>query len=105
MGRVRVTIVYFEKQEVLHTHKLVGYPVYTVLAPYCHLWPVWLYCSFPNLVNGTIFEKKVIVHKMRIFIFATFFSEAFLILRRTERNMIKHLYWSSRKVLVVLVRL
>ena len=27
-------------------------------------------------------------------------SETFLILRKNERNMIKNIYWSSRKVLV-----
>jgi hypothetical protein len=32
---------------------------------YCHLWPVWLYHIFPHyLINGTIFWKKVIEHKM-----------------------------------------
>jgi len=29
-------------------------------APYCHLWPVWIYSIFPHyLINGTIFEKIV----------------------------------------------
>jgi len=33
-----------------------------------------------------------------------FLSETFLILRRTERDMIKYALWSSRKVPVILVR-
>ena len=43
-------------------------------APYCHLWPVWLYNIDPHyLITGTIFEKKKKVneHKMYDFIFST----------------------------------
>jgi hypothetical protein len=32
---------------------------------YCHPWPFWLYFIFPQyLINGTIFGKKVIEHKI-----------------------------------------
>jgi len=41
-------------------------------APYCHLWPVRLYNTFPQyLITGTIFEKKVTEHKMCVWIFST----------------------------------
>jgi hypothetical protein len=64
-----------------------------------------LYGIFPHyLINGTILEKKVIAYKTRVLIFSTTFSETFLILRRTERDMIKNVYWCSRKVPVIRVR-
>jgi len=44
-----------------YTERVCGlsYPACNALAPYCHLWHVWLYHVFPRcLVNGTIFGKK-----------------------------------------------
>ena len=44
---------------------------------------------FPHyLINGTIFRKKGIEHEMCVLIFSIMF-EAFLILRGTERDVIK----------------
>jgi len=35
------------------------YPIYNTNAPYCRLWPVWLYRIFQHyLINGTIFKKS-----------------------------------------------
>jgi len=37
----------------------VTYTASNVHAPYCHLWPVWMYHIFPHyLTNGAIFGKK-----------------------------------------------
>jgi len=43
---------------------------------YCRLWPVWFCRIFPHcLINGTTFggKKKVIEHKICVFIFSTTF--------------------------------
>ena len=62
-----------------------------------------LYNTFPQyLIIGTIFEKKVTEPKC-VLIFFTTFSDTFLILRRTGRDMIKNVYQSSYKVPAVLV--
>jgi len=41
------------------------------------------------LINGTIFEKKVIEHKMCVLIFSTMLPEIFLIIRRIDLDIIK----------------
>ena len=45
----------------------------------------------------------MIEHKLCVSISSIILSETFLILRRPERGMIKTVYWSSCKVLVILV--
>jgi hypothetical protein len=72
-------------------------------APYCYPWPVRLYNIFPHyLKKREIVEKNVIEHKMCVFISSKHFSESLLSLRRTERDIINNVYWSSGNVPVIL---
>jgi hypothetical protein len=68
------------------------YPACNAHAPYFHLWPAPLYYFFfPHLKNGTIFEKKKLLKMKSAFWFSLqLSSETFLILGRTERDMIKN---------------
>ena len=54
------------------------------------------------LINGTIFEKKSLNTKCVFWFSLQLLSETFLILRRTERDMIKNVYRSSCKIPVIL---
>ena len=59
---------------------------------YCHLWHAPLYKIFPHyLINGTIFgrKKKLLIIKCVFWFHPQLLSETFLILRRSERDMIK----------------
>ena len=59
-------------------------------APYCYLWAAQLCSIFPHyLINGTIFVKKFLSTKCVFWFPLKFLLEPFLILRRTERDMIK----------------
>ena len=78
-------------------------------APYCHLFPVPVYNILPHyLINDTIFErkeKKKLLNLSCVFWFSIqLLSEAFLILRINERNMINNIWWSSCKVGFILFR-
>ena len=58
--------------------------------------PVPLYNIFPHyLINGTIFGKKSLNTKCVFWFSVQLLSETFLILRRTERDMIKIIYRSA----------
>jgi len=62
---------------------------------YCHLWSVLLYNIFPHyVINGTIFENKVIAHKIHVLIFRKYctFCATFPITRRPDHNCT---FWSS----------
>ena len=67
------------------------YPAYNAHVPYILVWSARLYNIFPHyLINGMIFEKGKLL-KMKCFFLFTLqlLSETLLILRRTERDMIK----------------
>jgi hypothetical protein len=66
--------------------------------------PARLYNTFPRISQTARLKKKVTETKMCVSIFFTTFSETFLILRRTEQNKIKDVYWSSCNVPVILVK-
>jgi hypothetical protein len=70
---------------------------------YCHMWPVWLYHILPHdRLNGTIFRKKVIEHKMCFWFSIQLLSEKFLILRRNQWATITNVHKSSCKVPIIL---
>jgi hypothetical protein len=50
------------------------------------------------------FRKKVIEHKLFLFFFIQILSEAFLILRRTQRHIITNMHWSPHTVPAILLR-
>ena len=81
------------------------YPTCNAHAQCCHLWPTPLYHIFPHyLTNSTIFGRGggITEHKMCVWILSTIFSEIFLILLRTRRDIINVLK-SSYKFPAILV--
>ena len=80
------------------------YSAWKAHAPYCHLWPVRLYHSFPYYhTNDTIFRKKVVDHKTVFRFCLQLFSETFILLT-VQQDIIMNAHWSSCKVPVILVR-
>jgi len=66
------------------------YPALNAHAPHCNLRPARLYSiHHHHLINSKNSEKKAIEHEMYVLICYTNLYETFLILRRTERDMIK----------------
>ena len=66
-------------------------------APYFHLWPVQLYDFFTYPTKCTI--KKKLLNVKRVVRFSVqILSEIFVILKRSERDIIKKVYWSRCKV-------
>jgi len=55
--------------------------------------------------RDTICGEEVIARKMRVLNFSTTLAKLCLIIRITERDMIKNVYWPSCKVSVIHVRL
>jgi hypothetical protein len=83
----------------------LSHPACNAPASTRHTWPAWIYSIFPHyLINGTTFEK-MLLHTKVVFRFPLqHLFETFLILRKTERDVMENVYWSSGKVTVILVR-
>jgi hypothetical protein len=67
--------------------------------------PVLLYNIFLHyLTKGMIFEKRLLNIKCMCRISLRHLSETFFVLSGIERDMVKNVYWSSCKVLVILAK-
>ena len=66
---------------------------------YCHMWPVWLYHTFPHYPtkDKVLGEKKVMIIKCVFWFYLQFLSETFLILRRIQRYFIVNVFRFSYK--------
>jgi len=63
------------------------------------MWSLLPHNIFPHYINnGNIYGGGDIEYKMCVLIFSANLSASFLILRKTERDMMQNVYWSSRKV-------
>ena len=71
----------------------LSYPACNAHAPYCHLRPARMYNIFPHyLINGMGFRKKLMNMKCMFWFSLQLLYEIFLILRRTQQDMIKNIY-------------
>ena len=100
---VLATIITAVKHCVLHIRSVcifsIRYPACNAHAPCCHLWPAR--CTvFSTLSHKRHDFRKKMKHacNMCVSSFFTTLSETIFIQRRTERDMIKNVYWSSCKV-------
>ena len=81
------------------------YPACNAHAPYRHLCSSQLYYIFPHLSHKCQdFREKVIEHKMCVLISLQSLSEIFLVINRTERDIIINAHRSSSKVPIIRVR-
>ena len=111
--RVCATIVAVEKQWVLHNLSVcvcvcvcsLRCPACNARTPYCYVWPASIYNNFSHcLINGTIFEERLMNIKCVCLRFLQLLFETFLILGRNERDMVKNVYRCSREIPAIIVR-
>ena len=85
----------------------LSYPARKAHAPYFHLWLVWLHYAFPRyLMNGSIFERKILNKKCVLISSATFVCN----ISHSKKNSTWHyhkrtVHRSSPTVPVILLRL
>ena len=83
----------------------LSYPACNAHAPY-YLWSVRLYSIFHTVTQRAPYSEKKLLNTKYVFGFSLqLLSEISLILRRTERDVIRNVYRSACKVRVFLVRL
>ena len=83
------------------SHPAFKYHIFCIIL-YRHLLPVKLHHIFPHyLINGTVFEKKLLNIKCVFWFSLQMLSETFLILRRIHGDIIINVHRSSCKVPVM----
>jgi hypothetical protein len=101
------TIVALEKQYVLHILSVCLLPSMqsTCALLCCQLWPLQLYSIFSHyLINGTIFRKIVIEHKMCVLSFSMTFVWNISYSKKNSARYNLNVHRSSCMVPVILVR-
>ena len=103
------TIVAVEKQYVLHIVSVcfgnLRQSACKAHGPYfLFLWPGWLYHNSAHyLMKGTIFWYTLLNIRLVFWYSLQHLSETFFILSRTDRDMIRNVYWCSCKGSFILV--
>jgi hypothetical protein len=83
----------------------LSYTACNMHAPYCHLWPVWLYCIFPHyLINSMIIGKKYLKIKRVFWLSVQLVCETLLILRRIHGIIILNVHRSLCKIHITVIR-
>jgi hypothetical protein len=83
---------------------ILSYPTCNVHVSCCNLWPVLLTISYhiiSQMAQLSIEKKNGTEHTMCVDTFSTTLSATFIILRGTEGDKIKNIYWSSCKVSII----